>query len=45
MKTEQAVTAVDYLEIGYVFLMVVYIGLGAAVVWLLRRLARRPEQA
>jgi cytochrome d ubiquinol oxidase subunit I len=45
MRTEQAVTAVDDLEIGYVFLLVVYIGLGAAVIWLLRRLARRPERA
>jgi cytochrome bd ubiquinol oxidase subunit I len=42
MRTTQAVTAVDYLEIGYVFLIVVYLGLGAAVVWLLRRLTRRP---
>jgi hypothetical protein len=33
---------VDYLEIGYVFLVIVYLGLGAAVVWLLRRLTRRP---
>ena len=32
--------SVDYLEIGYVFLVVVYIGLGAAVYWLLRRLTR-----
>ena len=44
MRTTQAVTAVDYLEIGYVFLVVVYIGLGAAVVWLLRRLTRTPER-
>jgi cytochrome bd ubiquinol oxidase subunit I len=42
MRTTQAVTAVDYLEIGYVFLVIVYLGLGAAVVWLLRRLTRRP---
>ena len=44
MRTTQAVTSVDYLEIGYVFLVVVYIGLGAAVYWLLRRLTRRPEE-
>jgi cytochrome d ubiquinol oxidase subunit I len=43
MRTRQAVTTVDYLEIGYAFLVVVYIGLGAAVYWLLRRLTRRPE--
>jgi cytochrome bd ubiquinol oxidase subunit I len=43
MRTQQAVTSVDYLEIGYAFLVVVYIGLGAAVYWLLRRLTRRPE--
>ena len=42
MRTQQAVTAVDYLEVGYVFLVLVYLGLGAAVVWLLRRLTRRP---
>jgi len=42
MRTTQAVTAVDYLEVGYVFLVLVYLGLGAAVVWLLRRLTRRP---
>jgi len=42
MRTTQAVTSVGYLEIGYVFLVVVYVGLGAAVVWLLRRLTRRP---
>jgi cytochrome d ubiquinol oxidase subunit I len=43
MRTTQAVTSVDYLEIGYAFLIVVYVGLGAAVYWLLRRLTRRPE--
>jgi cytochrome d ubiquinol oxidase subunit I len=43
MRTEQAVTSVDSLEIGYAFLLAVYIGLGAAVVWLLRRLTRKPE--
>jgi cytochrome d ubiquinol oxidase subunit I len=42
MRTEQAVTSVDGLAVGYVFLMLVYLGLGAAVVWLLRRLTRRP---
>jgi cytochrome bd ubiquinol oxidase subunit I len=42
MRTDQAVTAADGLEVGYVFLVCVYLGLGAAVVWLLRRLTRRP---
>ena len=43
MRTRQAVTAVDDLEIAYAFLVAVYIGLGAAVVWLLRRLTRKAE--
>jgi cytochrome d ubiquinol oxidase subunit I len=43
MRTSQAVTAADGLALGYAFLVAVYIALGAAVVWLLRRLARRPE--
>jgi cytochrome bd ubiquinol oxidase subunit I len=42
MRTEQAVTSADGLEVGYVFLVAVYLALGAGVVWLLRRLARRP---
>jgi cytochrome d ubiquinol oxidase subunit I len=42
MRTEQAVTAADGLEVGYVFLVCVYLALGAAVAWLLRRLTRRP---
>ncbi len=42
MRTEQAVTAADGLEVGYVVLVCVYLGLLAAVVWLLRRLAGRP---
>jgi cytochrome bd ubiquinol oxidase subunit I len=44
MRTTQAVTAVN-LEAGYVFLVLVYIGLAAAVYWLLRRLARRPASS
>jgi cytochrome d ubiquinol oxidase subunit I len=43
MRTEQAVTSVNNLEVGYAVLVTVYVGLAAAVVWLLRRLARRPE--
>jgi cytochrome d ubiquinol oxidase subunit I len=42
MRTEQAVTAADGLEVGYAFLLCVYVALGVAVVWLLRRLARQP---
>jgi cytochrome d ubiquinol oxidase subunit I len=40
MRTAQAVTAADGLTLGYAFLVMVYIALGAAVVWLLRRLSR-----
>jgi cytochrome d ubiquinol oxidase subunit I len=44
MRTEEAVTQADGLEVGYVVLVLVYIGVGAAVVWLLRRLARKPPE-
>jgi cytochrome bd ubiquinol oxidase subunit I len=42
MRTAQAVTGADGLKVGYAFLVAVYVALGAAVVWLLRRLTRRP---
>jgi cytochrome bd ubiquinol oxidase subunit I len=42
MRTEEAVTRSDGLEAGFVFLVVVYVTLAAAVAWLLRRLAARP---
>ncbi|MBA2421096.1 MAG: cytochrome ubiquinol oxidase subunit I [Thermoleophilaceae bacterium] len=45
MRTPQAVTSADGLEVGYAFLVVLYAALGAAVVWLLRRLTRHPPQA
>jgi cytochrome d ubiquinol oxidase subunit I len=45
MRTSQAVTDADGLEVGYAFLVAIYLALGAAVLWLLRRLARRPEGA
>jgi cytochrome d ubiquinol oxidase subunit I len=45
MRTEQAVTSASGLAVGYVFLVLVYVGLGAAVYWLLRRLTRRPAAA
>ena len=41
MRTEQAVTSADGLEVGYVALIVVYLALGGAVFWMLRRLARQ----
>ncbi len=40
MRTEQAVTDADGLEIGYAILVAVYVSLAAAVWWLLRRLAK-----
>ena len=43
--TEQAVTASDGLEVGYAVLVTVYVLVGAAVFWLMRRLASRPPDA
>jgi cytochrome bd ubiquinol oxidase subunit I len=45
MRTNEAVTRSNGLEAGFVVLVVVYVGLGAAVAWLLRRLARTPPSA
>jgi cytochrome bd ubiquinol oxidase subunit I len=45
MRTKQAVTSADGLEVGFAFLVATYVALAAAVVWLLRRLARKPEVA
>ena len=45
MRSEQAVTSANGLEIGYATLVAVYLSLGAAVVWLLRRLSARPPGA
>jgi cytochrome bd ubiquinol oxidase subunit I len=45
MRTTQAVTSADGLAVGYAVLVAVYISLGAMVVWLLRRLARRPAES
>ena len=45
MRTSQAVTSANGLEVGYVVLIAVYASLGAGVVWLLRRLTRRPAEA
>jgi cytochrome bd ubiquinol oxidase subunit I len=45
MRTSQAVTSANGLEVGYAVLIAVYLSLGAGVVWLLRRLARRPAES
>nr|MBA2794286.1 cytochrome ubiquinol oxidase subunit I [Thermoleophilaceae bacterium] len=45
MRTTQAVTAADNLEIGYATLVAVYVGLAAAMAWLLRRLTSKPPSA
>ena len=42
MRSSEAVTSADGLEVGYVVLLAVYASLGAAVAWLLRRLTARP---
>jgi cytochrome d ubiquinol oxidase subunit I len=42
MRTEQAVTGAGGIPVGYAALWVVYILVGVAVVWILRRLARAP---
>jgi cytochrome d ubiquinol oxidase subunit I len=44
MKTEDAVTSANGLEIGYVALVAVYLLVGVSVLWLLRRLAARPPE-
>jgi cytochrome d ubiquinol oxidase subunit I len=45
MRTEEAVTQADGLEVGYAVLVAVYVGVGVAVFWLLRRLARKPPES
>ena len=45
MRTSQAVTEAGGLWVGYAVLVVVYVMLGCAVVWLLRRLARQPAES
>ncbi len=44
MRTTDAVTAADDLEVGYAVLVAVYVGLAVAVAWLLRRLTRHPPK-
>jgi len=45
MRTSQAVTGAGGLPVGYATLVIVYLGVAAAVVWVLRRLARSPMAA
>jgi cytochrome bd ubiquinol oxidase subunit I len=42
MRTSQAVTGADGIPVGYTALVLVYLGLAGAVIWILRRLARAP---
>jgi cytochrome d ubiquinol oxidase subunit I len=42
MRTEEAVTGAGGVPVGYATLVIVYVALGAAVVWILRRLAGVP---
>jgi cytochrome d ubiquinol oxidase subunit I len=42
MRTSEAITGAGGIPVGYATLVVVYVGLGAAVFWVLRRLAAAP---
>jgi cytochrome d ubiquinol oxidase subunit I len=42
MRTSDAVTGAGGIPVGYATLVIVYLAVGAGVVWILRRLARRP---
>jgi cytochrome d ubiquinol oxidase subunit I len=42
MRTREAVTGASGVPVGYATLALVYAGVGVAVVWVLRRLARAP---
>jgi cytochrome d ubiquinol oxidase subunit I len=44
MRTSQAVTGASGIPVGYGTLVAVYIGVAAAVAWILRRLARAPME-
>jgi cytochrome d ubiquinol oxidase subunit I len=44
MRTREAVTASDGLEVGFAVLVAVYVGVAAALAWLLRRLTAEPER-
>jgi cytochrome bd ubiquinol oxidase subunit I len=45
MRTSEAVTGASGIPVGYGALVAVYVGLAAAVAWMLRRLARVPLEA
>jgi cytochrome bd ubiquinol oxidase subunit I len=45
MRTKEAVTGAEGIPVGYVTLVVVYIGLAAVALFMLRRLARQPREA
>jgi cytochrome d ubiquinol oxidase subunit I len=42
MRTEAAITGAGGIPVGYATMAIVYLSLAVAVVWILRRLARRP---
>jgi cytochrome bd ubiquinol oxidase subunit I len=42
MRTEEAVTGASGIPVGYASLVLVYAGLGLAVLWILRRVGRAP---
>jgi cytochrome d ubiquinol oxidase subunit I len=42
MRTSDAVTGAGGIPVGYATLVIVYLAVGAGVVWILRRLARAP---
>jgi cytochrome bd ubiquinol oxidase subunit I len=44
MRTEEAISGADGIPVGYASLVLVYVGLIAAVGWILRRLARAPVE-
>ena len=44
MRVEEAVTGADGIAIGYAALALLYVGVAAVVIYLLRRLARRPVE-
>jgi cytochrome d ubiquinol oxidase subunit I len=44
MRTEDAVTGAEGIPVGYATLVVVYIGLASAAIYMLRRLARTPPE-
>jgi cytochrome d ubiquinol oxidase subunit I len=45
MRTAEAVTGAGGIPVGYVTLLLVYLGVAVGVVWILRRLAAVPLDA